>query len=282
MMWLQGLDSAPHAVRECYNSWVTQNPDWQVVFLDEHNFRDYIDVDDVLGSDNNMQIQAHADVIRINLLAEYGGVWADASCFCHKPLDTWIEEYTKSGFFAFDKPNARKLMDNWFMASHESCYLTQKVRDESNAYWLTNTGLTRRQATLLARVLEVLFNRSVPATRHWFSFPVRKLTKSYPYAWFQYLFSKLVFEDARFREIWEQTPKLSADLPHKLQSLGLTEPLTKEAKDEIDSLMSPVYKLNWRYSPSKYTRDSTLYYLFETVQPHVPHSQPRADIKQLS
>ena len=40
VMWLQGLDSAPHAVRECYNSWVTRNPDWQVVFLDEHNFHE--------------------------------------------------------------------------------------------------------------------------------------------------------------------------------------------------------------------------------------------------
>ena len=135
---------------------------------------------DVLTSDNNMQIQARADVIRINLLAEYGGVWADASCFCHKPLDAWIDEYTKSGFFAFDKPNERKLMDNWFMASHKDCYLTQKVRDESNAYWLTNTGLTRRQATLLARVLEVLFNRSVPATRHWFSFPGQKVDEIVP------------------------------------------------------------------------------------------------------
>ena len=266
MMWLQGLDNAPPAVKACYNSWVAHNPDWQVVFLDEHNFRDYIDVDDVLGSDNNMQIQARADVIRINLLAEYGGVWADATCFCRKPLDSWIDEYTRSGFFAFDKPSPLKLMDNWFMASHRDCYLTQKVADESNAYWLENTGLTRRHATLLSSALNLLFNRSLATTQYWFSFPIKKLFKSYPYPWFQYLFTKLVSEDPRFRDVWAQTPKLSADLPHKLLRLGIVKPLDDEAKSEIDSEATPLYKLNWHYSPAKYTPDTTLYYLFNTVQ----------------
>lgn len=282
MMWLQGFDNAPHAVKECYNSWVAYNPDWQVILLDEHNFLDYVDVQDVLASDNNMQIQARADIIRINLLAEYGGVWADATCFCRKPLGSWIDEYTKSGFFAFHKPSKLKLMDNWFMASHQDCYLTQRVRDESNAYWLTSTGLTRRKATLLSRVLDVLLNRSVRTTKYWFSFPIRRLTKSYPYAWFQYLFSKLVSEDARFRDIWEQTPKLSADLPHRLQRLGIVSPLTKAAKEEIDAQVSPLYKLNWRYSPNKYTRDCTLYYLFNTAPtrrrayPHNPAETTQA------
>lgn len=271
MMWLQGFDNAPHAVKECHNSWVAHNPGWQVILLDEHNFRDYVDVEDVLASDNNMQIQARADVIRINLLAEYGGVWADATCFCRKPLESWIDEYTKSGFFAFYKPSKIKLMDNWFMASHRDCYLTQKVCDESNAYWLSNTGLTRRKATLLSRVLEGLCSRSTATTKHWFSFPVRKLTRSYPYAWFQFLFTKLVSEDARFGDIWEQTPKLSADLPHRLLRLGIISPLTQTAKEEIDSLVSPLYKLNWRYDPSKYTRDCTLYYLFNTEARQLTH-----------
>ncbi len=273
MMWLQGLDNAPPAVKACYDSWVAHNPDWQVVMLDEHNFRDYVDVDDVLGSDNNMQIQARADVIRINLLAEHGGVWADATCFCRKPLDSWIDDYTRSGFFAFDKPSKLKLMDNWFMASHQGCYLTQRVADASNAYWLENTGLTRRHATMLARTLNLLLNRSITTTRHWFSPAIRKLTRSYPYPWFQYLFTRLVAEDARFRDVWAQTPKFSADLPHKLLRLGIISPLTEEAKREIDSETTPLYKLNWHYSPAKYTPDTTLHYLFSTIQdePTPPH-----------
>lgn len=266
MMWLQGFDKAPFIVKECYKSWVALNPGWEVILLDEHSVHEYIDVRHILATDNNLQIQAHSDIMRLNLLASHGGVWADATCFCRKPLDSWIEKATASGFFAFYKPSKIKLMDNWFMASHKDCYLTQRLREEASRYWLTNSGLTRHRGTLLARVLKVLLNSSIHTTKYWFSFPVRKLAKSYPYPWFQFLFTKLVSEDARFREIWDKTPKISADTPHKLQRLGLTSPLTEAAKREIDEGESPLYKLTWKYNTGKYDENCVLYYLLNAAQ----------------
>ncbi len=264
MMWLQGLDNAPPAVKACYNSWVAHNPDWQVVMLDKHNFRDYVDVDDVLGSDNNMQIQARADVIRINLLAEHGGVWADATCFCRKPLDSWIDDYTRSGFFAFDKPSKLKLMDNWFMASSNDCYLTKKLNHEANAYWLSNTGLRRHRKSFASRIVKLL-SKDSRVTRYTFSYPIRKVFKAYPYHWFMYLFTELVRTDAQFREVWNGTGKISAKLPHRVQRYGMLEPLTEELKKEIDAKPTPLYKLTWKYDKSQYKEGCVLHYLLESV-----------------
>jgi oligoribonuclease (3'-5' exoribonuclease) len=265
MMWLQGLDNAPEVVQACYRSWVELNPGWQVIFLDETSVHDYVEVKHIFAAGNNMQIQAHSDVIRIHLLARHGGVWVDATCLCRKSLDTWLPEATRSGFFAFSRPSKIKLMDNWFMAAHRDCYLTQKLREEADAYWLSNTGLTRHRNTWLSKTLKLFLDNSVATTRYWFSYPVRKFAKAYPYAWFQFLFSKLVADDARFRKIWDDAPKISADLPHRVQHLGMFKPLTEASKQEIDNDVSPLYKLTWKRKADTNTENSLLHYVLQTA-----------------
>lgn len=270
MMWLQGFDKAPPIVRACYQSWVDLNPGWQVIFLNENSFHSYIDVKHIFASGNNMQVQARSDVIRLHLLARYGGVWVDATCLCRKPLDSWLGEAASSGFFAFSYPSKIKLMDNWFMASHRDCYLTQRLCQEADAYWLSNTGLTRHRNTWLSKTLKLFLDNSVATTRFWFSYPVRKLAKAYPYAWFQFIFNRLVADDARFREIWDSTPKISADLPHRVQQLGMLKPLTETSKNEIDNDVSPLYKLTWKYRADAETENSLLHYLLQSAQPREP------------
>jgi hypothetical protein len=34
--------------------------------------------------------QAKSDIIRLHLLAQHGGVWADATVLCLQPLDHWL------------------------------------------------------------------------------------------------------------------------------------------------------------------------------------------------
>ena len=72
MMWLQGLDSAPPVVKAYYRSWQELHPDWEFVFLDETNFRDYVDVEPVLAQQPHLEGPARSDLIRINLLARHG------------------------------------------------------------------------------------------------------------------------------------------------------------------------------------------------------------------
>mmetsp|Transcript_64365 Transcript_64365/g.199332 ORF Transcript_64365/g.199332 Transcript_64365/m.199332 type:complete len:254 (-) Transcript_64365:52-813(-) len=44
---------------------------------------------------------AESDLLRLLLLTLYGGVWADSTMLCRRPLDSWLPESAASGFFAF-------------------------------------------------------------------------------------------------------------------------------------------------------------------------------------
>ena len=264
MMWLQGLDNAPYIVQKCYASWQKLNPDWNIVFLDESNYRDYVDIQKTLDTDNKIEVQAKANLIRIQLLAKYGGVWIDATCFCLAPLDDWLQEHASAGFFAFESHSKGRLMENWFMASSADCYLTEKLNDEANAYWLSNKGLRRHRNSPASRFIK-LFSLNSRLTRYTFSYPIRKILKAYPYHWFMYLFTELVRNDEQFRRVWNETGKISAVPPHRVQRFGMLEPLTEEIKREIDSKQTPLYKLAWRYDKSQYKEGCVLYYLLESV-----------------
>ncbi len=66
--------------------------------------------------------------------------------------------------------------------------------------------------------------------------------------------------------MWNLTPKISADIPHRLQLYaGLLNPLTEEIKSEIDNRISPVYKLDWRIEPAQKKEATVLDYLLDLV-----------------
>ena len=47
-------------------------------------------------------VQALSDIIRLNILNKYGGVWADAMLLCIQSLNHWIYEViNKTGFWMY-------------------------------------------------------------------------------------------------------------------------------------------------------------------------------------
>jgi hypothetical protein len=107
--------------------------------LDESTFTKYVALDEIFGRNRRtISIQALSNIIRINLLAKFGGVWVDAMCFCCQPLQEWVGEHLTSGFFAFEKPGTDRLLPSWFLAPAENCHLTQAYRRAVNTYWSRN------------------------------------------------------------------------------------------------------------------------------------------------
>ena len=79
----------------------------------------------------NMSIQAQSDVIRLNLLKNHGGVWADATMLCMKPLDEWVWEYiVAQGYFMFGR-----LTCSWFIVSRANTDLLATWSRLADAYW---------------------------------------------------------------------------------------------------------------------------------------------------
>lgn len=272
MMWIQGLEAAPEVVRQCHRSWVERNPGWEVRMLDLCTYKAHVDLDAVVGEGRTDLGMAHlADIVRINLIADHGGIWVDGTCFCVRPLDEWIDHHTKAGFFAFLGHRKDTPVSNWFMASRPNCYLTRRIRDEVNRFWLQNSYPPGKRGKM-HRILKTFLNHSPATTRFWFSPVVRKGLKVLPYFWFHYMFAELLRTDPRFRKMWQKTPKLDAVVPHKVRSWGMLKPVTEEARRTIDDGTDLVYKLSWKlykFDPdcdgNRYPEGSHLHYLLATL-----------------
>ncbi|MBB6128999.1 capsular polysaccharide synthesis protein [Mucilaginibacter lappiensis] len=252
-LWLQGMENAPFVVSKCYQSWVKHNPDWQIVFLDETSVKSYFSAEY-----KQITKQAFSDILRINLLAQYGGVWVDATCFCTKPLDSWLPDYMHRGFFAFERPGPDRMISSWFIASAANNHITGTFKQLVLDYWNQNKGMTfieNSKWKFLNKCLRLL------GTQTWFRPFVTRVLRIHPYFWFHYLFEKNYLEDNKVKQLWDDTPKISADIPHGLQFAGLFNPITEKVKVDIDHKVSPCYKLMWNYRAAELKEGTVMDYL---------------------
>ena len=266
-LWYQGLAAAPLVVRRCIDSWIEQNPTWNVVVLDSDNLTDYVQLDLPPAKLATLPLTKQSNLVRLQLLSENGGVWADATTICMRPLDTWIDGYTRSGFFAFEWPGRDRLISNWFMVSERHGPIVARLQKRYVSFFMENDfelNMDGRLQHAAVTRFERLLNRSTRTTRFWFLPIFTKLLRIYPYFIFHYMFARLVATDPVCRRVWCDTKRISADIPHRLQvGMGLLGPLTPELKEEIDERQAPLYKLTWKYNPDDCQSSSVLHYLLE-------------------
>jgi hypothetical protein len=114
MYWHQGEAQAPFVVRRCIESWRRHNPGWKVRVLDAESVAGFADMSDVPEA---LSFRYFADLLRVRLLARHGGVWADATVWCHRPLDDWLPLMSTTGFFALRHPGVGRWISSWFLVS---------------------------------------------------------------------------------------------------------------------------------------------------------------------
>ncbi|MGK7297314.1 MAG: capsular polysaccharide synthesis protein [Candidatus Wenzhouxiangella sp. M2_3B_020] len=205
MLWLQGFAEAPPLVRMCMESWRVLNPGWNVVFLDASSVREHVAWPELPRSLSRSHI---ADLLRLRLLYEYGGVWADATTLCLKPLDRWLHRATASGFFAFAQPQPVRSLANWFLASKSESPLVQAWTRWSENYVLSGDPQS--------------------------------------YFWMHHTFDWLLRRDREVRRVWRCTPRLSARGPHVIQRI-LDGHLNDDERPSAEQMqMLPMLKLSWK------------------------------------
>jgi len=179
MLWLQGLESAPAFVQACVASWRQHNPHWTIQVLDEASISEHIDLPaPPAGTSRNHW----ANILRLELLARYGGAWADATSLCLRPLDDWLGAAMGSGFFAFSRPQPKRQLANWFLAAQPDATLLHAWR-------------------LWCRIY--LYSGRQPAS----------------YFWQHHTFAWLLQRSSALRRLWAATPAISARGPHIMQRL---------------------------------------------------------------
>lgn len=88
--WLQGEANLPPVVRCCYNSLRQNAGRYKIVFIDEQNFSNYVDIPPhVMDKFRAGKItRTHfSDILRVNLLERHGGLWLDSTILVTEPLE---------------------------------------------------------------------------------------------------------------------------------------------------------------------------------------------------
>jgi hypothetical protein len=116
---------------------------------------------------------------------------------------------SKSGFFAFSRPQPLRPLANWFIASKNNSYAVAEWLKWSKIYLLGGR-------------------------------------KPDSYFWQHYTFKWLLSKDSEIKEIWQKTPQLLAKGPHILQrildgDLNASDDPTFEQMSKL-----PLVKLNWK------------------------------------
>jgi hypothetical protein len=135
IFWDSGFDNAPQICQMCLKSWKFYNPNYNIIELDKHSIYDYLDYNLLDNIWTKNQIQTQSDLIRVNLLKNHGGIWVDATCWCNKPLDTWLHKYFNN-FFVFKHKDILNIkFSSWFMASTQNNYMINSICDNYNKFW---------------------------------------------------------------------------------------------------------------------------------------------------
>lgn len=255
LYWHQGWNNAPEIVNHCAATWQRHNPTWDINLLDSTTIADKVRLPAALKS-MNLPLPALSDVIRICLLKKYGGVWADATLWCVRPLDDWIDNVcVRTGFFAYDKPGPDRPISSWFLAAGKECrivdiwhsavlHLLAKTQAHARFRWVFDNKEKNWLLNSLSRLcMGYLLQR--------YQYGHLLVTSSDDpeddnYFWFHYLFGKLLEQNSEFRQLWASTPKISADGPQLLRRGGLLEPATDRTNLLIREKVSNVHKLTHR------------------------------------
>ncbi|MGR3371527.1 MAG: capsular polysaccharide synthesis protein [Pseudooceanicola nanhaiensis] len=225
-LWLQGWDKAPALVQASRQSWVRNNPGWEVRALDRAGLKDFLPPDVWARVDaSTAPPEAFSDIVRLELLTRYGGVWADATTLCAQPLDEWIDRAAKPGFFALASPGGSRPLASWFLAAKQGDYIVATWRHAMEDYW-------------------------------------RDRQTRDDYFWVHNLFGQLLERDPKFAALWDQAETISAR--HAFHFAPEAKRLKASAPADLARQLAnppaPVFKLTHKFRRSP-KRGS----LFETL-----------------
>lgn len=140
--WSTGLEeTAPDIVKLCYSRIQELLKDREVILLSKFNYTQYVELPDYIVEKYNKGIIAHvhfADLLRIELLAKYGGTWIDSTVYLmSEKLPSYMLD---SELFMFQKlkpgadGNAVKI-SSWFISAYSNHKIIHAQRHLMREYW---------------------------------------------------------------------------------------------------------------------------------------------------
>jgi hypothetical protein len=245
LYWEQGFDKAPPVVSLAVASWEKLNSGFDLVLLDQSNVQEWFDGEREVHNWSKLRTSHQSDLLRLALLARYGGYWADATLVCTLPIHMWVPEEPPGGFFMLHTPKGKnRFTQTFFLGSAAQSYFARhwfnslKRVFESSAVAMTPATQKRwrkRRPLLWANSL---------TTCLWSLIPLVKIT-GYPYLVAHYVANRLILTHLRGALTFFRQPKFLAGEALHLQNV----PNGPETIRELLKLQTyPLWKLTWRTS----------------------------------
>lgn len=142
--WLQGMENAPDIVRQCYQSMKDNILNREIIVITEENFKQYVNFPDFILEkyERGIITKTHfSDLLRIELLLNYGGTWLDGTVFCSDiPKQKYILD---SDLFLFQdlKPGLDghcTAISSWLMTASSNNPIILLTRALLYNYWNTH------------------------------------------------------------------------------------------------------------------------------------------------
>ena len=205
--WFQGLNEAPPLAKMCLSSVKKNFKGYKVNIITWDNLSKYIKIPDYIMDKFNLGIIPYAqfsDIIRILLLAKYGGVWIDSTVYCSNSKIISIIE--NQNFFVYKSGllgnNQDIKISNWFISAKQNEIFVQELKKLLLDYWKTHDYL-----------------------ENYFIF---------------HLFFTLIIE--KYPKEWKKIPAFNNVSPHMMVR-ELNDSFSQERYNQLDSFSS-LHKLN--------------------------------------
>lgn len=232
IFWTPTWDAGPEIARDSLSSWQDCNQDWTIRPLDAESAISVFqgDAHDVLKRDD-LPAAAYSDILRVELLAKFGGVWVDATTICGNPLDDWLVHTVGStGYFSFSRPGPDRMIASWFMYAEADSFIITMLRDAVRTYW-------------------------------------RDRTEFHNYFWLHGLFEDLYEAHPEFKARWDSQPDVSAQFMFHFgpNNPHMQKPPTQEHLEALKNGDYNVFKLTHKANPTPPEGS-----LFEILRNHRP------------
>lgn len=229
--WLQGYDDAPDIVKKCITS-IQSSTNRKINFLCFDNLSDYYKLPDYIVEKHNKGYISNtefADILRMSLLADLGGIWIDATIFIPNKLPNYIFE---SEFFTCKRniDNCGYVSDykwtTFLIGCQKGCIIQTAIKELFFEYWKNKDFLI--DYLLMDYLIKIVYD-------------------NIPYA--KRLIDELPFNNPQIEELQSR----------------MSKPFDKNSYDKlINSSDTDFFKLSWRTNFKKQTKDGlyTYYYYF--------------------
>lgn len=209
--WFQGIENSPELVKACYNSVLKNYKDKEIIVLTEENYEQYVDIPEYIlkkWKKGYISFAHFSDILRIELLSKYGGLWLDSTIFTTKRSELVFNENIELFVFKqvdLDRKNPLSIVaSSWLMYSNKNNNIINLTKKLLHEYWKNYNHIINYN------LIHLFFTLSTEV----------------------------------YKDEWKNVPTFNNISPHILQ-FELCEEFNDKRFEQIKN-MSDFHKLNWR------------------------------------